>query len=225
MKDSIFSDKFFRTALGISFFLHMCLIFKVPNFSFAKENTTLEINYVEPEKILNNEKESIVKHLPAEEKKERAENKKAEQNLEVKERIPLVKAEKKEQDKQENKQENKQEKITIKEPREEFQKKMDALYELPGFCDYYQYLRGCIKQSISYPYPFQEGEVVVSFTLLRDGSLQEVAVLKNLSVNNAYLCYAAVKAVKDASPFKPFPEDLHIEKILFQIPISFEISN
>lgn len=224
MKDSIFSDKFFRTALGISFFLHMCLIFKVPNFSFAKDNITIEINYVEPEKILNNvnnEKESVLEHPRAEEKKETLKNKKTEESLKVKEQTPAVKVEKKE----ENKLESKQEKIIVKEPKEEFQKKMDALYDLPGFCDYYQYLRGRIKQYISYPYPFQEGEVVVSFTLLHDGSLQEVAVLKNLSVNNAYLCYAAVKAVKDASPFKSFPEDLRIEKILFQIPISFEISN
>jgi hypothetical protein len=191
-------------------------LLKGPNFSLTTPQVDLEITYLEQKSA----KDHIVKpdiNSPKSEFKREVSRVGASKSY-PKEKIDRVKkkiASKKIK-----------EKIIIKKVDEESQVKKEALSSLPEFSDYYQYLRERIKQFIIYPQPFQQGKILVSFTLFRDGTLKEVSIVDKLSTNNAYLCYTAIKSVKDAAPFEPFPEELTMKKeIPFQIFISFELSN
>lgn len=217
MRDSIFCDKIFRIAFAVSFISHAVLLLKTPGLYFASGDKTIEVTYLEEKTSRDSLAGSQVKSL-------KSTTRPRPLKLEVA-KGHLNKGEKLEAIKDEITPKKKEKKIIIKKTNGEFQKKKDALHQLPEFYDYYRYLRKRIKEAIFYPQHFQEGEVLINFTLFRDGALKEVSIVDNLSADNAYLRYAAIQSVKDASPFKPFPKELTVGEIPFQIFISFEFLN
>jgi len=68
-----------------------------------------------------------------------------------------------------------------------------------------------------------QGKVRISFVVLIDGSLGQVKV--ELSSGYVELDEAAVRAVKDASPFPPLPEEIQADAKSFVVTISFELNS
>ncbi len=86
-------------------------------------------------------------------------------------------------------------------------------------------LRGIIDQNKYYP-PISkrlghEGSVVVSFTLLEDGSIIDLRI-ESPSRYQA-LNSSALDAVKKVKRFKPIPKELGDSKIELSIPVSFKL--
>jgi len=78
-----------------------------------------------------------------------------------------------------------------------------------------------LRNSKVYPDTFSEGEISVSFVVGFDGHLISVEVLPDDSTDNLTLSETAVKIVKKASPFPPFPNDLLRMQLRFSVVICF----
>jgi len=79
-----------------------------------------------------------------------------------------------------------------------------------------------LRNSKVYPATFSEGEISVSFVVGSDGRLISVEVLPDNSTGNSILSETAVKIVKNASPFPPFPDDLLRMQLRFSVVICFQ---
>jgi len=67
----------------------------------------------------------------------------------------------------------------------------------------------------------EEGMVVVSFVLQRDGELTELTVAESSGVRR--LDEAALKTLQRITPFKPIPGDLDRERWPISVPIAFSL--
>ncbi len=218
MKDFIFCDKVFKIAFAASLISHCALLLKPPNFHSTMADNTIEVTYLEQKSSADNlvSPQSItfkseINKRPLELKVAKSYLKKEEKPETIKEEVVLKK---------------RKEKVIVKKTDQDFRNEKNVLPQKPPeFYDYYQYLRKRIEEAILYPHHFQEGEILVNFTLYRNGRLKEISVVDDFSVDNAYLRYAAIQSVKEASPFKPFPKELAMKEIPFQIFISFEFLN
>jgi TonB family protein len=87
-------------------------------------------------------------------------------------------------------------------------------------------LRAKIDQNKNYPSLSrrlgQQGEVVVTFTLLADGTI------KNINIDSASrfeaLNKSAIEAVKNVKRFRPIPKELGMEKMDVRIPIRYSLT-
>lgn len=97
--------------------------------------------------------------------------------------------------------------------------------ELVTYLDYYQALREKIKSCAHKNYPKYniQGEVFVSFTILSDGTLAQIKVIDERSDNIPILKSAAIKSLEEASPFAPFPKEIKLSQMNFNLPILFEL--
>ena len=86
---------------------------------------------------------------------------------------------------------------------------------------YFEVISRQLRQSIVYPRYFSEGEIAVKFVLSSDGNLKSIEVIQDTSSNNSSLRETAMKIVKKASPFPPFPKDLRKSQLTFNIVICF----
>ncbi len=94
---------------------------------------------------------------------------------------------------------------------------------------YFEYFSG-IKRGLenmwAYPYEAMNsgagGSTILRFTLLRDGTLDEVRVISTAGV--AVLDNAAMVAVRNAAPFAPFPAGLDKEKIHIVATFTYQSS-
>jgi len=94
----------------------------------------------------------------------------------------------------------------------------------PSYISYYQIVREKIRRCAYQNYSSEDsGDVYLSFLISADGSLVKAMVIEEKSVPNAYLKQVAIKSVKDASAFPPFPKDLDYRELSFNVIISFEI--
>ena len=217
MRNSIFRDKIFIIAFIVSLASHAAILLKPSHFSFNSNDNPIEITYLEQKTSTDNPALSNSTSLKTETNKKSPALKVAKSYLDETEKLKAVK------DKVVS--EVRKKKIIIKESEDNLQFKEEALTQTPEFYDYYRYLRQRIRQAISYPQHFQEGEVLVNFTLCSDGTLKEISIVDKVSTDNAYLRYTAIQSVKDASPFNPFPKELTMKEMPFQIFISFEFLN
>jgi type II secretory pathway component GspD/PulD (secretin) len=86
--------------------------------------------------------------------------------------------------------------------------------------NYYQLIIEKINSTAKLNPPLNKGEVDLNFSLGQDGRLlNEPRVLK---ATNPSLIPFAIKAVKQASPFKPFPKSLAKDKESFKISLAYE---
>jgi len=86
---------------------------------------------------------------------------------------------------------------------------------------YYKIINEQLQQAVIYPDIFSEGEVALSFVLTSDGNLKSVEVIDETVHNDTALKETAVKIVKNASPFPPFPENLHQQQLTFNVVFCF----
>ena len=103
------------------------------------------------------------------------------------------------------------------------QKKIDALVEAE--MHYRNEVIRLIESKKYYPKRLQkmrkEGDVLVAFTLNRNGSVQMVEVL-NVKGSSLFK-KAALKAVQSAALFPSFPQDSSRETWSFKVPLSYRL--
>ncbi len=99
-----------------------------------------------------------------------------------------------------------------------------ALAKEPMFQLYYRSIRERIRAKAYQvvPKPFQNGDVFLSFVVARGGALVSLQLDETQSSARTVLRQAASRAVREASPFPPFPPVVTESKIAFTIVISFE---
>jgi len=94
----------------------------------------------------------------------------------------------------------------------------------PVYLNYYQFVREKIKKAAYQNYVHtEEGEVYLSFSVEKGGSLKGVRLAEEKSSGNEYLRGIALSSIKDAAPFPPFPRELDYPELTFNVIISFEI--
>ncbi|CAD7777473.1 MAG: hypothetical protein KIIPBIDF_01891 [Candidatus Methanoperedenaceae archaeon GB50] len=89
--------------------------------------------------------------------------------------------------------------------------------------DYLHKLRLLIEKNKEYPFGARkrglEGKVVLEFTLNIKGELVSLKIKR--SSGYAILDKAAIKAVKNATPFPPLPQEICSRQILINLPVCF----
>lgn len=93
-----------------------------------------------------------------------------------------------------------------------------------GYINYYQHIRESIRQSLKSHYKniSAKGEVALIFILTSDGALAAIDVDEAKSVRDPSLVRIAIESVKESAPFPPFPKELSVPKISFDLAISFK---
>jgi outer membrane biosynthesis protein TonB len=93
----------------------------------------------------------------------------------------------------------------------------------PAYMNYYRFIREKIKKTTYNNYNRNAGgEVIVSFKVMRDGTLANIDLNPN-SVANNYLKTITVKSLKESAPFPAFPAELDEHPYLqFNISIYFK---
>jgi outer membrane biosynthesis protein TonB len=92
------------------------------------------------------------------------------------------------------------------------------------YISYYQLIREKIRQRLkdSYRSYYREGDVRLIFTLRSDGSLVSLNVDESGSTNNETLLDVAIRSVREAAPFQPFPKALSVPKMSFDLTVTFK---
>ena len=215
-------DDIIKKALFISLFFHCAILTPWPGFSFLKqkfdkreksypllvsykieENSPIEVRMKEQEKI-----ESESRQL----------------DLEPKEAVPEYIFEQADPD-------SKMSEIV----QEQYEVKDNQIVSLTenanseiipeSVLNYYAAIREEIKKKAFYYKPrFKgQGSVTILFGIASDGVMQTVAVDNEKSTDFDILRNAALKSIKYASPFPPFPEELKNDFITFSITIEFAL--
>lgn len=91
--------------------------------------------------------------------------------------------------------------------------------------DYYNAIREEIRKKAFYYKPRLRGyaSVTVLFTLSSDGMLQALEIDEASSVGTKIFRESALRSVKYAAPFPPFPPELKDDRITFSITIEFDL--
>ncbi|MBD3245874.1 MAG: TonB family protein [Candidatus Omnitrophica bacterium] len=97
------------------------------------------------------------------------------------------------------------------------------LKKLPAYMDYYRMIREKIRKSAYFNYVTgAEGEVIVSFTVHKNGQLGN-HFLQDPSLAEPDLERVALKSLAAAAPFPPFPDELtDYTSLFFHISIYFK---
>jgi len=91
------------------------------------------------------------------------------------------------------------------------------------YIQYYELLREKIKKAVAIycERSNDEGSVEIIFTLSKKGFLEKASIDDKKSVKSASLRQSALKGLKAAAPFPPFPKTLNAEELTFAIAIIF----
>ena len=238
------SDRIFWVCIVISLGVHAAAFWGLPGISkdikkSPERNILVEVTYlsqdiqkvkvdktlikpVSKKTVVEKKEIKIPKKIPPEVKKDAALLSKPKKIEVKKNEAQLVKVEK---DKP------KPEKKT--EPEE---KKDDRVYEVDlqkisdsdEFIDYYEAIRAKIKQVVIYPPEASsrglEGLAGLRFCINRHGELIEAELIHSARHNS--LDWAALRSIKEAAPFPPFPEELKrkFDKLSFNTEVFFQLN-
>lgn len=216
----MFSDRIFKYSVILSVLTHSVIfapwpVFKLPALLVYKDN--LEVSYLELrqfDEVMKLEKDTKTKETTIEI------SKKSEQPI----RQELAKIETiKEKDIAQLKIEKTEKKEDAAPPKSITTSQSN---EMLTYLDYYQALREKIKYFAHKNYPKYniEGEVFISFTISSDGTIADIKILDEKSDDVAVLKSAALRSLRDASPFPPFPKEISQPQIKFNLPILFKLS-
>ncbi len=94
----------------------------------------------------------------------------------------------------------------------------------PSYVSYYQLVREKIRRAAYQNYTrIETGEVYLAFLISNTGILKDIRLIEEKSAPNYYLREIALRSIKDASPFPPFPKELDYPQMSFNVIISFQI--
>lgn len=96
----------------------------------------------------------------------------------------------------------------------------------PKYLSYNENIREKIRRRafayIDHP-DFKTGEVYLTFVVSSTGNLKQIGISEGKTFANEYLRKIGRRAIEEAAPFPPFPEDLKFPELTFNVVISFEI--
>jgi len=94
----------------------------------------------------------------------------------------------------------------------------------PSYVSYYQLVREKIRRAAYQNYTHTEtGEIYLAFLISDTGVLKDMRLIEEKSTPNYYLREIAMRSIRDASPFPPFPKELNYPQLSFNVIISFQI--
>ena len=94
----------------------------------------------------------------------------------------------------------------------------------PSYVSYYNLVREKIRRAAYQNYSHAEtGEVYLAFLISNPGVLNNVRLIEEKSSGDIYLREIAMRSIRDAAPFPPFPKDLDYPQLSFNVIISFTI--
>jgi len=100
--------------------------------------------------------------------------------------------------------------------------KEKELKKNPAYMDYYHLIREKIRaNAYRYYNSRSQGQVFLTFIVSNTGNLQEV-YLNSASSENEELTEIALKSIKEAAPFPPFPPELNYPRLQFNVSIYFK---
>lgn len=224
----------FKTTLFISLIIHAVVLASLPFFKSVpsrRELTPLEVTYRHfTQKISKKNQHGISKELFSDKQRElpKAELPQEKPQIDQTQKVDLSKLFQPKESiavpkPQTLTQTPRVKKISLKNPPEETSKD-------PAYLSYRDIIRRKIQDKVYY-YSDQyfyfdnprEGSIFVSFSVSSDGALKELTILEEKSSNDAILRKIADMAIKSASPFEKFPQDLNYDERSFSLEISFEI--
>jgi len=93
----------------------------------------------------------------------------------------------------------------------------------PAYLSYFQEIRDSIRKHAlrNYTLRSQEGDIYVSFTLSKGGSLLSLTIENGRSDQNDYLRDLAKESIRSAAPFAGIPDELSQREISFNVLLSF----
>lgn len=115
---------------------------------------------------------------------------------------------------------------TAKREARELARKQAPLKGKKDYINYYHLIREKIRGQLKERYVnrHHEGEIVLIFILDLNGSLVVVETDDTRSVQDEFLRRMALESVRDAAPFPPFPKELAVPKMSFDLTVSFKES-
>ncbi len=92
------------------------------------------------------------------------------------------------------------------------------------YINYYQLIREKIRRRLKTNYRdyHSEGEVYLIFSLSADGALLNYKIESTRSTSDKILIDMAVLSLEQASPFPPFPKEISLPEMSFNVEISFK---
>jgi len=92
------------------------------------------------------------------------------------------------------------------------------------YINYYQLIRGKIRDRLMIHYRkyFAEGEVALAFVLTEKGELESSAIDELRSSPNTTLHDIALRSLREAAPFPPFPKALTLPRMTFTLQVAFK---
>lgn len=92
------------------------------------------------------------------------------------------------------------------------------------YINYYQLIREKIRRRLktNYRYYSAEGEVQLGFVVTSDGHIVDAGIDDMKSAVDRRLRDIALKSVREASPFHPFPKELNLPRMSFNLTITFK---
>lgn len=232
-------DTTFERALMVSVTIHLLILAPWPGFQFLKHEFPNQ-QKISPEIIVYKLEEKNKIEIEALSDKEIENKQKTPTSVESPQQTSINKVKEVEkQDSEELRNEVKKLKVhsgpqlpKVEEDREvkksqvvSLSGKLEGKALSPSILDYYRAVREEIKRRAYYykPQVRGNGAVTVLFTLSRDGVLRELTVDNASSTTQEIFRQAALKSVKYASPFPPFPPELKEDYITFSITIEFNL--
>lgn len=231
------TDRIFVISLGISLIVHLVMFIGLPGIrrhvQLRRRNILIEVTYlnqVPEETKINGARKAPVVPLKSPPPPEKELPKSP--PVKIKDISLSVAQEKKKDIDTKNIQVVKLKKSVIKPKPDEDEKThvvdLSKLSTSDEFVDYYEAIRTQIKNVVVYPAEARsrgiEGVARLCFCITKTGELVEVHLVA--SALNYYLDQAALRGIKEASPFPPFPEELSLKfnRLSFNTEISFQLN-
>jgi len=107
---------------------------------------------------------------------------------------------------------------------EEAAKEEARLHKSRDYINYYQLIREKMRSKLkdNYRHYNSEGEVHLSFVLTQNGSLFSYAIDRSASSQDEALLQITAASLKAISPFPPLPKSLSMQKMSFNVVVSFK---
>ncbi|MBN1527168.1 MAG: TonB family protein [Candidatus Omnitrophica bacterium] len=105
----------------------------------------------------------------------------------------------------------------------ELAKKREAIRSTKAYVNYYKLIREKIRRRLKYNYrgQYKEGEVALAFILRADGTLASCGTEESASASDKRLASIAVESLREAGPFPPFPKEIDLPDMSFNVLVAF----
>ena len=102
--------------------------------------------------------------------------------------------------------------------------KQARIKDTKDYINYYQLMREKVRRRLkrNYVYRSREGEVSLNFVLDSGGNILSCSADQSRSASDRVLLETAKKSLRESSPFPPFPKDIDLPKMSFNLTVVFK---